>query len=593
MKKAFASLCLLCISAVAQDLVGTALRASLNLNGAWNYVINLPQSQIPQGGWSQMRVPTAPFMDGTASVWYESQLNVRPTWLVSGRRFFLELEKCGHYCAIYLNGQIAGDHYGQFAAYEAEITPWIVPGNNRVDIYAHDADDTYTRRGATLNQSSCPQANPNCMANSYRPSALNDTQRDWVGLMGDITFSWRGSANEYVSDVQIISSVRNGTVTANISVLGASSGATVSASVMDGTTDVLDLPAAPVIGGAATLSASWTTATLWQPGNPKLYHLHTVLTDGPTADERYDRFGFREVWVSGTSVLLNGQPLWMTGDYEEKFTPTRLYLDRRPQAMAFYIQQQSGLTGATFHWDDAGRHFLNLADEMGIVVLGAFYCNGPDLTQSQVDNQSDWSSWMEATATEWAMAERNHPSIVMWRPMDVMPSGAGGQTKVFPLIATAVHAADTTRPMADDSDVDTWAQSLVNQSDPSECDNGAAFAQKLSSETKPLLIKELYGYNLPCTGATIQTLYDTAYRGGGVGLILQELGLFNQETFTPSWFSQSGIGNRATVQGDMPNWLARTWTPTNWSTELAALYMENTVSPFPMAIRWIASIRAI
>ncbi len=574
---------LLCITVAArnvagtpQDLVATSLRASLSMNGNWGYVVNQSQGRIPQNGWSQMRVPTEPFMDGKASVWYETTLNVQANWITPGRRFFIELEKCGHYCAIYLNGQFAGDHYGQFASYEAEVTPWLTTGANEIEVYAHDADATYTRRGATLDQSQCPQTNPNCVANSYRPSALNDPQRDWVGIMGDVTFSWRGSRNEYISDVQIITSVRNGTLTANISTLGAGSNATVAASVMDGITDVLDLPPVSVVGGSGSLEAAWSTATLWQPGRAKLYTLRVTLTDGQVADERFDRFGFREVWVSGKTVLLNGQPLWMTGDFEEKFSPTRLYSDRRPLAMLFHVQQQSGLTGAEFHWDDAGRHFLDVADEMGIIVIGAFYCNGPDITQSQVDNAADWQNWMQATATEWVQMERNHPSIVLWRPMDVLPNGAGGQTVVFPIIAAGVHMADTTRPMADDSDVDTWAQNLVSSSDPNECDNGSAFAQKLAGETKPLLIRELYGFNLPCTGLIIATLYNTAYSGGGVGLIVQELAMFDHQNFVPTWFSQSGVGNRAPASGNMPNWLTRDWTATNWSGELSQLYTHDT-----------------
>jgi hypothetical protein len=558
--------------ASAQDLVSSALRVSLNLNGTWQYVLNQPQSSIPTAGWQPMRVPSAPYIDGTSSVWYEAPLNIRPNWISAGRRFFLELEKCGHYCAVYVNGSFAGDHYGQFSPYEAEITPFVVAGANEIEIYAHIADDTYTRRGATLDQSKCPPANPNCLANSYRPSSITDVQRDWVGIMGDVTFSWRGSANEYISDVQVITSFQNGTLTANVTAVNAGAAATVSASVMDGSTDVLDLPAVPIVNGSAQLTAPWANAILWQPGNPKLYQLHTFLTDGQLADERYDRFGFREVWVEGKTILLNGIPLWMTGDYEVKFSPTRLLSDRRPLAMLFHIQQQSGLTAAEFHWDDAGREFLDLADEMGILVLGVFYCNGPDVTQAQVDNQADWLAWMQATATEWAQAERNHPSIVLWRPMDVVPPGSGHQATVFPAIAAAVHLVDTTRPIADGSDVDTWAQSLVDPNDPTECDDGSAFAQKLAGETKPLLIKELYGFGLPCAPATIKTLYNTAWMGGGAGMIVQQLGLFGTPPFTPTWFSQSGIGNRATAAGDMPDWITEQWTATNWSQEFAALY---------------------
>jgi hypothetical protein len=561
------------------DLVGASPRASINMNGSWSYVINRPQNRIPQTGWATMRVPTAPFTDGTASVWYKATVQLQADWIAPGRKFFTELEKCGHYCAIYINDQFAGDHYGQFAPFEAEVTPWVVAGLNEIEVYAHDADSTYTRRGAVIDQSQCPGSNPNCLANSYRPAASTSTGRDWVGIVGDITISWRPA--QYVSDVQVITSVRSSTLTANVSVVGAGTDTLVGASVLDGVTDVLDLSPVSVVNGIATLTAQWPTPTLWEPGQPKLYTLRTTLTDNrpttdPTKDQRFDRFGFREVWIEGKTVFLNGQPLWLTGDYEDTLAPIREYSDRRPLAMLNHIQQQSGMTGANFHWDDAGRHFLDLADEMGILVLGAFYCTGADVEQAQVDSEAAWQSWMLDTATEWTRAERNHPSIVLWRPMDVLPFGSGKQVIVFPIIAGGVRSVDTTRPLVDGSDVDSWAQSAKSPSDPNTCDDGSAFAAKLAGETKPLLIKEIYGFGLPCAGAFFSTIYNIAYSGGGAGVIVQEMSLFNYQEFTPTWFSQSGIGNRAPVSTGLPNWLTRQWSPNGWSTEFSELYTEHT-----------------
>jgi hypothetical protein len=135
---------------------------------------------------------------------------------------------------------------------------------------------------------------------------------------------------------------------------------------------------------------------------------------------------------------------------------------------------------------------------------------------------------------------------------------------------------DTTRPLVDGSDVDSWAQSAKSPSDPNTCDDGSAFAAKLAGETKPLLIKEIYGFGLPCAGAFFSTIYNIAYSGGGAGVIVQEMSLFNYQEFTPTWFSQSGIGNRAPVSTGLPNWLTRQWSPNGWSTEFSELYTEHT-----------------
>ena len=568
-------------------LVASAFRAELNLNGVWNYTLNQPQSQIPNGGWIQARIPQAPLTNGTASVWYQTTLNVPSAWMQRNRRFFLELEKAGHYAAVYVNGVFMGDHFGQFSPFEVEVTSAIVGGqNNSIAIYVHKADTSYVRRGVVVNQSSCSASVPDCLGNSYRPFGPDGIQRNWVGLVGDITFSWRPA--EYISDVSVITSVRNSTIGAALQVTGSDSATSVQATVLDGEIPVLTLPAASIIAGTASITAPWSNPTLWGTppyGTPKLYILRTTLLEnGIPIDTIYTRFGFREVWVSGKTVLFNGQPLWLTADYMPTFAPVRNSNDRRPQAMQLNIMQKSGMDGFHNHWDDPGRSWLELADEMGIPVLAQFYCSGADFTEAQVDDAIGWMNWMTATAQEWAHARKNHPSIIMWRPMDVLAKSAPPKTMVYPALAAAVRSQDpSARPIADGSDVDTWAQSVISTSNPTQCDTGSAFAAQLASETKPLLFKELYGFGLSCSQSFVQTVYQMAHSGGAIGLIVQQLTLQSAQTFTPAWFSSSGKGNRPSASDSLPNWLTQQWNPTGWSQTFTNLYQSGVNSILPDA----------
>src|SRR5579862_2634850 len=560
----------------AQSDVGSAIRAQLNLNGTWQYITNLPQSPIPKSGWLPMRVPSAPWTDGTASVWYRQTLSIPTSWVVPGRRFFLELEKCGHYCAIYVNGKFAGDHYGQFAPYEAEVTQDIVGGRDVIfQVYAHLADDNYTHRGAVLNQEpNCPAAVPLCESASYRPEGLTPGQRNWVGIVGDVTLSWRGGNNEYLSAVQILTSYRNSTITANVSVVGASANATVSASVFLNGVDVLDLPSEPVAGASVTLSAPWAKPILWSQANPQLYQLQTTLNDSGVLDQRDDRFGFREVWIDGKQLLLNGKPFWMAGSFVETDSDLRWSDARDPIAMWFYIQESSGLNADVYHWDDAGREWEDLRDEMGILSIGAFFCNGPGNSGAKVDDANAWTSFMIQQAQEVAAAEQNRPSILFWRPFDVVPPGATSNT-----VLTEVHAAmrevNPSLLFADDSDIATWAQPVENP-ETKTCDNGQAFAAWLAEQTTPALIREIFGgTGLDCLSAFYKTIYREAYEGGAVGIFIQQLPILDPEPFTPIWPSQSGIGNRPTVT-DLPDWISRQWSPSSTRICIAQLYEEFT-----------------
>jgi hypothetical protein len=401
-----------------------------------------------------------------------------------------------------------------------------------------------------------------------------------VGLTGDVTFSWRPTL--YLSDVFPISSVRNLTLSADVTVTGTARGGgstTTQATVLDGSATVLTLPNQAVTGGASTLEAAWSNPVFWGPapyGQPKLYTLKTeLLQSGVVVDISYTQFGFREVWVSGTDVMLNGQKLWPVGNFLLPLSPIRYINDRREEAFMFWAAEASGSNTLMSHWDDPGDTWLQLADEMGLLIVGSYFCDGRPQLQSMIDSVSGWTDWEESTATDWTLARRNHPSIIMWRPMDVLPPGVVEGT-VYPAIAAAVRAADPSgRPLADGSDVDFWGQSVTVPGNPNECDNGAGYAAKLASDPIPLFTKEIYGgVGLSCTSTFFNTFYNDAYTGGGLGVVTPQP-IFANQNVTPSWFSISGIGNRPTTTQVLPNWVNRTWTPTAYSTQFAGLYKSH------------------
>jgi len=567
--------------ALAQNLVSGSPRATMTLNGQWQQVLNQDQTKIPASGWSTTRIPALPLTDGTTSVWYQQTFYIPASWVRPGRRFFVQLEKAGHYAAVYFNGAFIGDHFGQFSPFEVEVTQYVVGGKtNQVQIYVHKADTTYVQRGYNVDQSSCPTYNPDCIGNAYRTGTpMNGyIQRNWVGLVGDVTFSW--SPNLHISDVFPVSSVRDWTLTATITTSGTSAGAiTARATVFDGASAVLSLPSQPVVSGTATLQSPWTTPTLWGPapyGQPKLYTLQTqLLRNGTVVDTVYTRFGFREVWIDGTDVMLNGQKLWMVGNFFSPLSPIRYINDRREQAFVLWVAENSGSNTVQSHWDDPGASWLELADEMGILVIGAYYCDGRPQIQSKLTDVSAWTSWVVSTTQEWVQARRNHPSIVMWRPMDVLPQEAmPTQGKVFAQAASAIRGLDSTRPIADGSDIDVWGQGLTVAGNPHQCDDGSTYAAKLAGETKPLLTKEIFGdAGLSCAASFFDTFYKDAYTGGGVGLVTPQA-IFQDQTFTPTWFSLSGLGNRPTTPQDLPDWISQSWSPTAYSTQFAGLYQQ-------------------
>ena len=60
----------------------------------------------------------------------------------------------------------------------------------------------------------------------------------------------------------------------------------------------------------------------WSPAAP---HLHVALVtlheDGRAADVRAVRFGWRQFSIRGRDLLLNGEPIRLTGDFLHPFGP--------------------------------------------------------------------------------------------------------------------------------------------------------------------------------------------------------------------------------------------------------------------------------
>jgi len=577
-----------CLAAAAKP-AGPAglLRTEICLNGVWETVLNAGDERVPASGWEPRRVPAMPLATNppAVSVWYRQQFTIPRQWGQAGRRFILQLEKVGHYAAVYCNGRRMAEHYGQFTPFEADLTAALQPGQaNEIAIYVHNASDKYARAGAVVTD---PLA-----GNAYRPATDQEFQRNWVGIVGDIVLAWRPAA--HIADVFAVPSVRKKRLEARVAIAGAGtavSGLTLRGAVLDGQHAVLQLAQKAAAGdGVITLEADWSNPVLWEPppyGQPKLYVLRTeLLRRGKVVDRSFTRFGFREVWIEGRDVLLNGRKLWMAGTYFPKLSPVRYLNDRRIEWRMIAAMQASGLNTLHGHWDDLGEPWLRLCDEMGMLVLAEFFCDGRPQIQSRAD--AGWMEWMGATAAEWVRARRNHASIVAWRPTDVLPPNVGVSREQFVAgIAQHVRREDGTRPLADDSDIAAWSQSMLKDpGNPGEYDDASRMAGRLAASTKPLLIKEVYGGFADLDNVTrfFRSLYEKSYLGGSTGIVVQHLPLIQRRgPFLVEWLSQSGRGNRERGPGvslpAMPNWCDASqpaWNAPPYSRLFAELYQKYT-----------------
>jgi hypothetical protein len=139
-------------------------------------------------------------------------------------------------------------------------------------------------------------------------------KRPWITELGDVYLVCE-PAKPAMGDVRVSTSYRQKTLTVSVVDTTLPPGATwrVVARPVGGRGAAFQAtPTAVSTGTGVTLTSTWQASHLWTPDDPFLYDLTVTLVDqhGHVVDESLPtRFGFREVWVDGKILRLNGQPL--------------------------------------------------------------------------------------------------------------------------------------------------------------------------------------------------------------------------------------------------------------------------------------------
>ena len=89
--------------------------------------------------------------------------------------------------------------------------------------------------------------------------------------------------------------------------------------------------------------------------------MHTAVT----------RFGFREIWGEGDRLLLNGTQLMPWGDHTVPYVYERQWLTRK-----FVDLADANVSIVEHHRYDPPPVFYDVADELGVFVVGANFCVG-------------------------------------------------------------------------------------------------------------------------------------------------------------------------------------------------------------------------
>ena len=441
---AFLSIVLFLLPLSAQTLQPPTLlvdidhRASVNLDGAWHYIVdpyrdgwgndpdkpNLngyaknghfdgthllqydfatsPVLQVP-GDWNSQR-DNLFFYEGL--LWYEKDFTYEPK---AGMRTFMHIGAANHRASVFVNDLHVCDHEGGFTPFDCDVTSSLTEGKNFV-VVAVDS----TRRADTVPAMKTDWWNYGGLT---RQVYLVDVPQSYID---DYSLQLeRGPENKISGYVHLVSAAAGAQVTVRIPELSVTQQAEVD------------------VEGNARFSFAVQGLTRWSPDHPKLYRVQIGAGD----DHLEDDIGFRTIQVQGTKILLNGKPIFLRGinaHAEAPYRGGRAWSEQDAETLLGWVHELHANFVRLAHYPH-DEHMTRVADKLGIMVW------------SEVPVY--WSiDWKNAHALESAKQQlddnirrdRNKASVILWSVSNETPKSPERLAFLKTLVDEA-HQKDPTR----------------------------------------------------------------------------------------------------------------------------------------------------
>jgi beta-galactosidase/beta-glucuronidase len=325
-------------------------------------------------------------------VWYRRTFSVPDAW--KGRRVQLKFGAVDYRAKVWVNGRITGEHEGGNVPFRFDITPYLHAGSNVIMVRAEDPPtDRFIPRGKQFWE---PKSR-----SIFYTRTTGIWQPVWIEATGD----------SYLDRVRITPS-NDGTVKFEAAILRPDKELEFTAAVRQG-----DKTLARGMTGTdaehAVISASIASPRLWSVGSPNLYEVTFELRRGDTVVDKVNSyFGFRTVAVENSRVTLNGRPIYVKMALDQGYWPESTLTPPSDDAIQYDIKmtKDMGFNGVRKHQKLEDPRYLYWADRMGLLVSSEM-ANAQGFDDAYVRRFT--REWTEAVERDY-----NHPSIIMWVPIN-------------------------------------------------------------------------------------------------------------------------------------------------------------------------------
>ena len=382
-------------------------------------------------GWKPVEVPRQlAAREGRQSIWYRTEF---PKPDHAGR---VVLRIGGAFLAtnVWLNGRLLGSHYGYFAPFGFDLTPYLKAENLLVICCEAPVEPQPEKKRHIMGLFNDGDLKP-YPASAY--SSLPEPYRIEVPLglwqpvqleyMGPIAVDWVRLKPTFEGGdgrLEVEARLRN--------LDGRQMEGQVELAIPTHARESIRLRRDVRLAGGAeetvTMRLAFPGAKRWQPwrfGESTLYRAEvTAYADGAESSRVDDGFAFRELtWDIGPrrwSLAVNGRPMFLRGAcYAPSFRLDELGAEKFAHDIA--TAKETGIDALRVVAGVLPADFYRQADEAGMLVLQDLPLTGTYVYHARTDEARFFESAARQQQTEMVTMLHNHPSIVLWTAHDEPP----------------------------------------------------------------------------------------------------------------------------------------------------------------------------
>lgn len=356
--------------------------------------------------WREVRLPAsfddcAPGLEAYEGAgWFRRSLTVPAEW--ADRRLVLHFEGANVHTAVWVNGRKAGEHPYGFLPFEFPVEHLVRPGAEnliavRVDNVRRQGEVPGMQRGWRTYGGILRQV---------ELVATDPLHLDHLALVAELA-----GGGGTLTLRAVVRNERPETVEAALTVQVTGEGGETLAQLASSPTSL-----GAGEGTTFALEGQVPDAAPWSPDEPALYTASVELTEGGQAvDGQEVRFGFRTVKARDGRLLLNGQPLFLTGFNRHEDSPrtgmaTDLALVRRD---LIDIKEAGANFVRLCHYPHHPGE-IDLCDELGLLVMDEIPLYWWD---GCAEGEENHLAKLQAAGRQLrALIRRdiNHPSVIFW-----------------------------------------------------------------------------------------------------------------------------------------------------------------------------------